>query len=129
MGIITTSNPEGLHAPQAAFSHAALIQGASRRLVVSGQPGVTPDGRIAAHADEQIDQIFRNLDIVLKAHDMTPANVVRLTAYLVQRIHIGPWRRRRDRWLNGHQPAATLVLVDGFADPRFVAEVELEAVA
>ena len=46
-----------------------------------------------------------------------------------QRIHIGPWRRRRDQWLKGHQPAATLVLVNGFADPRFVAEVELEAVA
>lgn len=129
MGIITTSNPEGLHAPHAAYSHAVLIQGAGRRLVVSGQAGVTPDGRIAAHADEQIDQVFRNLDTVLKAHDMTPANVVRLTAYLVQRIHIGPWRRRRDQWLKGHQPAATLVLVDGFADPRFVAEVELEAVA
>ncbi|MFC0408469.1 RidA family protein [Roseomonas elaeocarpi] len=129
MAAISLSNPEGVHAPQAAYSHAALVEGPGRRLVISAQAGVMPDGRISAQGNAQIDQAFQNLEAVLRANGMEPANVVKLTAFLTDRMLVTPWRRRRDSFLAGHAAAATLVLVSGFADPRFVVEIEAEAVA
>ena len=63
---VTFSNPAALHAPGSRYSHAALVEGSGRRLVMSGQVGTAP--------------------------------------------------------------ASTLLVVAGLADPRFVFEVEAEAI-
>ncbi len=129
MAQIQLSNPPGLHAPASAYSHAALVSGAARRLVISGQVGVAADGTVSHDPGAQIDQVFSNLRTVLEAHGLSPADVLKLTVFLTDRSLIAPWRRRRDRWFDGHAAAATLLLVAGLADPRFVVEVEAEAVA
>ncbi|UFN47003.1 RidA family protein [Roseomonas sp. OT10] len=129
MATITVSNPEGVHAPASAYSHAALIEGTGKRLIISGQVGVAADGTVSTDPEGQIDQVFANLLTVLKAHGMTQKNVAKITVFLTDRMVIGPWRRKRDAWFEGHAAAATLILVAGLADPRFVVEVEAEAYA
>lgn len=129
MTTITASNPEGVHPPVSSYAHAVLVEGAGRQLVISAQVGVAPDGSVSSDAGRQMDQVFANLGTVLAASGMTPRNVVKLTAFLTGRLLITPWRIRRDAWFGGHNAAATLLLVSGFADPRFVVEVEAEAVA
>ena len=39
------------------------------------------------------------------------------------------YRATRDRFLKGHKPAATLLIVAGLADERLVVEVDLVAAA
>ncbi len=126
---VTFANPPGVHAPGARYSHAALIEGASRRLVISGQIGVTPDGTILPAGEDQIRQAIANLGAVLAAHGMAPANIVKLGVFLTDRALIPAWRAERDRLLGAHAPASTLLIVAGLADPRFVFEVEAEAIA
>ncbi|MFT8243443.1 RidA family protein [Roseomonas sp. BN140053] len=128
MATITLSNPAGVHPPSAAYSHAAVIEGGAKRLLISAQVGVAPDGRVSSNADEQIDQVFRNLGAVLSGHGLAPRHIAKITAFLTDRLLIGPWRRKRDQWFEGHEAAATLLLVAGLADRRFVVEVEAEAV-
>ena len=45
------------------------------------------------------------------------------------RAHLGIYRATRDRFLKGHRPAATLLIVAGLADERLVVEVDLVAAA
>ena len=123
------SNPEGVHAPASRYSHAALVEGASRRLVVSGQVGVAPDGTVAAGAEAQVDQALANLGTILAAHGMGVTNIVKMTVFLTDAALVGAWRARRTAWLGEHAPASTLLVVVGLADPRFLVEVEAEAVA
>ncbi|HZF75445.1 MAG TPA: RidA family protein [Acetobacteraceae bacterium] len=123
------SNPEGVHAPASRYSHAALVEGASRRLVVSGQVGVAPDGTVAAGAEAQVDQALANLGTILAAHGMGVTNIVKMTVFLTDAALVGAWRARRTAWLGEHAPASTLLVVAGLADPRFLVEVEAEAVA
>lgn len=126
---VTFSNPPAVHAPASRYSHAALIEGAARRLVVSGQIGVRPDGSIAPGGEAQIAQAIENLGAILAAHGMGPGHVVKLGVFVTDRALIPVWRAKRDVFLGSHAPASTLLVVAGLADPRFVFELEAEAVA
>jgi 2-iminobutanoate/2-iminopropanoate deaminase len=121
------SNPEGVYPPGSRYSHAALIEGNGRRLVVSGQVGLRPDGRLDSDGEAQIAQALANLGGILSAHGMGPRNVVKVTIFLTDRELIPLWREARDGFFDGHAPASTLLVVAGLADPRFCVEVEAEA--
>ncbi|WP_217362932.1 RidA family protein [Roseicella sp. DB1501] len=120
------SNPPTVHKP-GSYSHAVLVRDATRRLVISGQVGTAPDGRIAEGGEAQIDQALANLGAILDAHGMTPANLVKMTVFLTDPALIVPWRTKRGAWMGEHRSASTLLIVAGLADPRFLVEVEAEA--
>lgn len=124
---ITLSNPVGVHKPASNYSHAALVTGPARRLVISGQVGVAPDGSVPEGSVAQMDQALANIGAILAAHGMTPANLVKLNVYLLNLGCIRHWRAQRDAFLGGHAPASTLLLVSALADHRFMVEIEAEA--
>ncbi len=128
MSVVAFSNPATVHKP-GRYSHAALISGASRRLVMSGQVGTAPDGTIPEGGEAQIGQSLANIGAILAAHGMTPANVVKVTVFITDRALIDPLRSQRMAFFGDHIPASTLLIVAGLADPRFVVEIEAEAVA
>jgi enamine deaminase RidA (YjgF/YER057c/UK114 family) len=125
---ITRSNPTTVRQPTG-YTHAIEIQYPERRLVISGQVGMTLDGTVPDTGGGQIDQALANLRAVLDANDMAVSNIVKLTVFLTDRSLIGAYRAARTALLGEHAPASTLLLVAGLADPRFVVEIEAEAVA
>lgn len=125
---VTFSNPPGVHAPGSRYSHCALVEGARRRLVLSGQVGAAPDGTILPGGQDQIAQALANLGAALAAHGMGPANIVKMGVFLTDRGLIPAWRAEREKFLGQLAPASTLLIVAGLADPRYVFEVEAEAV-
>lgn len=127
MPVLTASNPPGVRAPTSRYSHAVLVEGAGQRLVISGQVGVAPDGSVSSTAEGQIAQAFANLREVLRAHGMGFADIVKSTAFLTDRTHLGAYRAAREAVFAEHAPASTLLLVAGLADPRWVVEIEAEA--
>jgi enamine deaminase RidA (YjgF/YER057c/UK114 family) len=130
MSKLTFSNPVGLPAPASRYSQTVLVEGAARRLVISGQVGVTPDGRLAEGGPEaQIDQALANLGQALAAHHMDASHVVKVTVLLTDRALVGPWRTRRDAFFGIHAPTSTLMIVAGLAHSDYVVEVEAEATA
>ncbi|MBD0272739.1 MAG: RidA family protein [Acetobacteraceae bacterium] len=124
---VSFSNPDGVHTPGSRYSHTALVEGANRRLLVSGQVGLTPDGHLDHDAEAQIGQALANLGAILSAHGMGRRNVAKVTVFLVDRELVPLWRDMRDAFFDGHAPASTLLLVAGLANPRFVVEIEAEA--
>ena len=126
---LSFSNPAGVHAPGSRYSHAAVVDGPGRRLLISGQVGIAPDGTVRPAGRDQIAQALANLSAVLAAHGMGPANIAKMGVSLTDRALIPIWREERERLLGQLAPASTLLIVAGLADPRFVFEVETEAVA
>ena len=125
---IRFSNPETVRAPTG-YTHAIEITNTERRLIVSGQVGIAPDGTIPDTAEGQIAQAIANLQAVLAANGMTVSNIVKTTVFLTDRAHLGAFRVARSSVFAGHAPCSTLLFVAGLADPRFVVEIEAEAVA
>jgi enamine deaminase RidA (YjgF/YER057c/UK114 family) len=124
---LTFSNREGVRAPASRYSHACLIEGPGKRLVLSGQIGLAPDGSLPPTPEGQITQALANLRTLLAAHGMGPRDVVKVTVFLTDAALIGPWRALRDAAFEDHAPTSTLLIVAGLADPRFLVEVEAEA--
>jgi enamine deaminase RidA (YjgF/YER057c/UK114 family) len=129
MAAFTLSNPDGVRRAAASYSLAAEVQAGARRLVVSGQVGMSADGTIPADPAAQIELAFENLRLVLQAHGMDVANVMKTTVFLTDRSLLGPYREVRGRIMGDHAPASTLLFVAGLASPEFLVEIEAEAVA
>jgi 2-iminobutanoate/2-iminopropanoate deaminase len=129
MAAFTLSNPPGVLPPLSSYSHAALIQGPPRRLVISGQVGIAPDGNLPEGGEAQIAQTFANLRAILEANGMGFRDLVKTTAFVTDRALVPQFRAHRDRLFADHPPASTLVIVAGLVDPRLLVEVEAEAVA
>jgi 2-iminobutanoate/2-iminopropanoate deaminase len=129
MPVVSTSNPPGVREPATRYSHSVLVEGAVRRLVISGQVGLAPDGSVASTGEGQIAQAFANLRLILEAHGMRIENVVKTTAFLTDRALLVPFRTARDAVFAEHAPASTLLFVSGLADPRWMVEIEAEAAA
>ena len=124
---ISLSNPDGVLPPGSRYSHAALVEGGGRRLLISGQVGLEPNGHLDHDGEAQIGQALANLGAILSAHGMGPRNVAKVTVFVTDRDLIPLWREARDAFFDGHRPASTLLVVAGLADPRFQVEVEAEA--
>jgi 2-iminobutanoate/2-iminopropanoate deaminase len=128
MATITASNPPTLRAP-AGYTHSMLIQGEQHRLIMSGQVGIAADGSVPNTGEGQIAQVFANLRALLAANGMSIANLVKTTVFLTDRSLLASFRAARDAVYGGHAPCSTLLFVAGLADPRFMVEIEAEAVA
>jgi len=121
-------NPSTVRAPTG-YNHAIEIKNPDRRVIIAGQVGVRPDGSIPGSGEEQIAQVFANLTAILAATGLTTANLVKTTVFLTDRALLPALRAERTKVMGDLVPASTLLIVSGLADPRFVVEIEGEAVA
>src|SRR4051812_24760029 len=103
---ISRSNPKGLHAPIGRYSHVVGVAPGARRVVLSGQVGVRPDGSVPEDAGEQAAQVVRNIQAVLTAEGLTAADIVKVTTYLTDRAAIPAWRAHREALLGELGPAS-----------------------
>ena len=115
--------------PFSAYAQGMEIPPGSRVVHVSGQIGVSLDGSIPAEAARQHELAWQNAMAVLAAAGMDHRNVVDAHVYITDPAHVSLYRETRDRFMKGHKPAATLLIVAGLADQRLVVEVDLVAAA
>jgi enamine deaminase RidA (YjgF/YER057c/UK114 family) len=120
-------NPETMPQPASRYSMCALAEGTTRRLEISGQVGIHPDGTLAEGLADQLDAALANVDRALAAAGMGRANLMKITVYLTENSPeaVATYRARRDHWVgDAPAPAATLLIVAGLASPALVVEVD-----
>lgn len=118
------SNPSGVHAPLGLYSHTVSVPQGTDLIFLSGQLGVRPDGSAGATMAEQADQVFANITALLKAHDLEPSSIVKLTTFMVAGHDGDAVRAARLKYLGSHRPASTAVFVSQLVDPAWFVEVE-----
>lgn len=96
---------------------------------VSGQAGVSDDGKIVGNGDfdKQADQAFRNLERALTAGGSSLAKVIKVTIFLTSMSNFSKIVELRRKWFTAPYPADTIVEVSALYSPE--AMVEIEAVA
>jgi 2-iminobutanoate/2-iminopropanoate deaminase len=122
--MIEVFDPPEVHPPASAYSHGALVTEPARWLHVSGQIGVRPDGSVPESVSEQMEQMWDNLFAVLAHAGMTHRDLVKINVFLVDQRDVKLWRQIRDRRMQGHACAATLLIVHGLASSQLFCEIE-----
>lgn len=123
--------PPTIAPPFAAYAHGVEVPAGARLVVTSGQLALRPDGSVPEGARAQADLCFANCAAILAQTGMTPADVIRINAFVTDRAHMAAYMAARDAWLAGvsRLPASTLVIVTGFTRAEFLVEVEVTAAA
>lgn len=122
-------SPPTIAPPFAAYAHGVEVPAGARLVVTSGQLALDPDGTVPDGAAAQATLCFINCSAILASAGMTPADVIRINAFVTDRAHMQDYMAARDVWLTGvtRLPASTLVIVSGFTRPEFLVEVEVTA--
>ena len=123
-------NPSSIHATRG-YTHVVETSSPSRTIYLSGQLGMTPDGKFAGAPGDfraQAMQCFENLKLALAAAGADLAHMVKVTAYFVDIAHLPIYVEVRNRYVNVKAPpASTAVQISKLA--REGALFEIEAIA
>ncbi|GGN78684.1 hypothetical protein GCM10010112_52680 [Actinoplanes lobatus] len=114
--------------PSPGYVQAAEVPSGSRLLFISGQIPQRPDGTVPEAFEEQCEQVWRNILASLEAAGMTHRNLVKVTTFLSRRDLRDSNSRIRQRVLDGHHPAVT-VIITGIYDEQWLLEIEAVAAA
>jgi 2-iminobutanoate/2-iminopropanoate deaminase len=120
-------NSAAIAAPSSLYSH-GVAHGPGRRLVISGQVALRPDGTLAEGLEAQFEQCWDNLIAIVREAGMEVTDLVKVTIFVTVPDAIATSRRIREAKLQGHAPASTYLQVAGLARPDFLVEIEGEAV-
>jgi enamine deaminase RidA (YjgF/YER057c/UK114 family) len=75
----------------------------------------------------QAEQVYKNIEDILKGCGLTLANIAKTTVYLTDPSDIDAWREAQRKALGDIRPASTLLFISRLARPEFKIEVEVVA--
>lgn len=119
--------PASIRAPFARYSHGIEVPANSRLVFCSGQLGIAVDETIPEDVRAQADLCFANISAILAEAGLGLENIVRINAYVTDRVHMQGYMQSRDAHVATPPPASTLMIVSGFTKPEFKVEIEVVA--
>lgn len=111
------------------YAHGVEVPAGARTLYVSGQVGVSPEGKLCESFDDQCKQALLNVKLVLQEADMVLADIVKMSFFLVRQGDMDSLVEVRKELLDGVRPAITTIFVAGLVAPDWLVEVEVIACA
>jgi enamine deaminase RidA (YjgF/YER057c/UK114 family) len=109
------------------FSHVGEVAKGGQLFFLAGQTAGRPDGQVAKDIRGQAEQVYKNIEAVLKGCGMTLDNIVKTTTYLVNTADIDGWRAAQAKALGNVVPASTLLFISRLARPEYLIEVDVVA--
>src|SRR5439155_16801106 len=103
------------------FSRAVRV---GDRVLVSGTAPVWPSGKVDPDPDAQTQRCFEIIAAALAEAGATLSDVVRTRMYITDAAHAEAVGAVHGQLFGDTRPAATMVVVAGLLDPRWLVEVE-----
>lgn len=119
-------NPDTLH-KNPAFTQVVTVSKPSKTVYVGGQNGVNAKGEIVGDdIASQSVQAYKNVVAALEAAGATMRDVFKMTIYLAQgqSAEKGYAALSEVQDKSAPPPIVTVVLTAGFANPKFLVEIE-----
>lgn len=109
------------------YSDAVAVAANARWLFTSGTPGLALDGALPGDIAGQAELAWGHIVAMLKQADMTVADLVKVTHYLLRADDIAAYVAVRSRFLGDARPASMLLIVPELVRPEFLLEIEAYA--
>jgi enamine deaminase RidA (YjgF/YER057c/UK114 family) len=107
------------------FSRAVRV---GDHVLVSGTAPIFADGTCPADADAQARRVFQIIVAALEEAGASANDVVRTRMYLIDPVDADAIGRVHGELFGKARPAATMVVVAALLDPRWLVEIEAEAI-
>ncbi len=123
----TEISPHDIAPPAANYAHAVLVTNPNRTLHMSGVVPTAPDGTVPQSLHDQTERVWANIVSILTEAEMTVRDIVSITTYVIDGENLPEVMTVRDRVLDGHRAASTLVTVPALARPVWRIEIAVIA--
>ncbi len=120
--LVSSGSP---YEPTVGFSRAVRV---GRQVFVAGTAPVWPEGFVDPDPLAQARRVWEIALAALAEAGGTPADVVRTRQFLTDAAHEGAAAQAHGELFGEIRPASTMVVVAALLDPRWVIEVELDAI-
>lgn len=117
-------NPQTIADPIGTYSHGAEVPPNARWLHIAGQIGLKKDGTVPPTIEEQTEIAWQNIVTILAAAGMRVADLVKITQYLTNLDNFPKYAAIRAKFLAGHRPASTALVISSLVKPAYLVEVE-----
>lgn len=116
--------PKTLSDPRPRYAQAIQTTG-GKLLFISGQTASDKDGNVVGKGNirKQTEQVYANINAVLKEAGGTIDNLVMTTTFIVDRKYREGYNEVRMKQYKKKCPTATLVFVKGLAHPDYLIEI------
>jgi enamine deaminase RidA (YjgF/YER057c/UK114 family) len=116
--------PKKLSDPRPRYTQAVQTKG-GKLLFIAGQTASDKDGKVVGKGDieAQTEQVYANIQAVLKKAGGTIDNLVMTTTYIVDRKYREGYNAVRMKQYKKKSPTSTLVIVKGLANPDYLIEI------
>jgi enamine deaminase RidA (YjgF/YER057c/UK114 family) len=114
----------GVAAQIGKYGDAVEVAPNRRWLFTSGTPGMDGKGEFPPDITRQAELAWGHILEMLKAADMSVADLVKITQYLIRAEDIPAYVQVRIRMLGEARPASMLMVVAGLPRPEFLLEIE-----
>lgn len=119
--------PSSIAPPAAHYAHAIASDNATRWVHTAGVVPTAPDGTTPEGVAAQAEVVWANVAAILAEAGLGPHNIVSVATYVVPDQDMGAVMAARDRYLDGHRVASTLVVVAALAQPQWLVEASVVA--
>ena len=121
-------NPSGIADPSPSGFSAVVKAG--NTVYIAGMVAQDENGNVVGVGDteEQTRQIWRNIEVAVKAAGGSLADIVKTTTYVTGIEHAPAIRKVRGELFASNPPTSTLLVVSELANPAYVVEIESIAV-
>jgi enamine deaminase RidA (YjgF/YER057c/UK114 family) len=120
-------NPPAIADPIGTYSHGIEVPPNARWLYVAGQIGIRKDGSVPATIEGQTEVAWQNVVAILDAAGMKVTDLVKITQFLVNLEDFPKYAATRAKFLAGHRPASTGLVIRSLVKPEYLVEVEAVA--
>ncbi len=117
-------NPQTIADPIGTYSHGAEVPSNARWLYIAGQIGLRKDGTVPPTVEAQTEIAWQNIVAVLAAAGMKVTDLVKITQYLTHLDDFPKYAAVRAKFLAGHCPASTALVISSLVKPEYLVEVE-----
>ena len=116
--------PKALSDPRPRYTQGVQTKG-GKLLFIAGQTASDKDGNVVGKGDikAQTEQVYANIQAVLKKAGGTIDNLAMTTTYIVDRKYREGYNQVRMKQYKKKAPTSTLVIVKGLAHPDYLIEI------
>lgn len=124
---IIRKTPKGVYLPVGDYSHTTIIPAHMNTYVFSGQIGINDEGSIPSTFNEEVNQLFINIDKLLEAEGLTSDNITKVNIWSVEEIDWDYFYTKWSKLFSKEYPSMTIAYVKALGLDEIKIEIDIWA--